>query len=112
MQKTPSVVSQNLDKRRKNSVHSLGTAEVEAIQTMFDEYRRESRASASEVSSMRTSSTGQRHIMTKEGLQRCLKDVDAKLFDFLWKLFDSDGTGSVDADEFVKGFSADSSSGN
>jgi len=39
--------------------------------------------------------------MRKEALRSMLSDVSDDTFSFLWRLFDSDDSGSVDADEFV-----------
>ena len=39
--------------------------------------------------------------MTREGLRKILQDIDEDLFEFLWRLFDVDDVGTVDADNFV-----------
>ena len=87
--------------RGTNSVHILNAAETTAVHDIFDEYRKESQVSCDATE--RISSAGHKHkAMTREGLRSALgKDMDAGLFDFLWTLFDADGSGYVDADEFV-----------
>ena len=94
-------VQDTVQNRRNESIHTLNAAEMTAVHNMFDEYRKESRASCD--AEERENSAGQtRKAMTKQGLQSALgKDVDTGLFDFLWTLFDADGSGYVDADEFV-----------
>lgn len=103
-----------LQKRRKNSIHQLDTTEKEAVTKMFDEYRKTA-ARVSEADgatggfkeltgpSERHSNAGpQKHkLMKKEGLRKILPSIDEKVFDFMWRLFDKDGTGFVDMDEFM-----------
>ena len=79
---------------RPQLLRHLPTEAAEKIWDMFAEYRRESMLADGEG--------GQRgSIMSRECLRRCLRDVSDSIFELLWILFDWDGSGSVDADEFM-----------
>lgn len=97
----PSEVKIQVHERKKVSIHSLNPSEQKAVYRLFDDYRKSRRSSAESVREYSQSSSGKgRATMTKAGLKRVFRDVDDKLFDFLWNLFDSNDSGAVDADEF------------
>lgn len=99
-----------LAKRRKNSIHMLEAQEKQALNSMFLEYRKTIRESKSAGDSMIEMSTsvrgsfrgqGTHKLMKKDGLRKILPNVDDKIFELIWPLFDRSGDGFVDADEFM-----------
>ena len=98
----------NFTRRRKNSIHQLNLDEKQAVTQIFDDYRRQTRVSQGQPGDDGGAFDGAEYesqnghkLMKKEGLRKVLPDVDDQFFEFLWRLFDTSGSGTVDADEFV-----------
>ena len=112
--------------KRAQSVTRMSERTKDAVRDMFSEYRRQSDAQyetieeeeededddeeaaeegGKEGSAPQASPSGSRknkkRVMTREGLRKILQDIDEDLFEFLWRLFDVDDVGTVDADNFV-----------
>jgi hypothetical protein len=98
---------QRLQKRRTGSVVRMSERTHDAVRDMFSEYRRHSMAESCIGEDDEADDGGgeekqpRRRYMTKAGLRKILKEVDEEIFEYLWRLFDVDGTGTVDGDGFV-----------
>ena len=107
---------ESFHRRRKDSVTRMSHATQDAVRDMFSEYRRRStsdegeepweegdtpRPNASTKKMRRLLGGSSDRVMTREGLRKILQDIDEELFEFLWRLFDVDDVGAVDADNFV-----------
>jgi hypothetical protein len=97
----------NLKQRRRNSVHQLTSNEKVAVQTIWDTYRTSIRMSSGQATSDDDDGTAEyemknkKKVMKKDGLRKILPEIDEAFFNYLWRLFDTQGRGEVDADEFV-----------
>ena len=98
-----SSVQEIVKKKRKNSVTRMSHTTVDAVRDMFSEYRRNSSTEPDNDSSepMSPETRRGRGVMKRDGLRKMLTGVDEELFEFLWRIFDVDGVGTVDADNFV-----------
>ena len=96
----------------QSGVERMSQASVDKAHELFHQYRRASThflepppasslTSTSTEVSPRRSSVSTRAQMGKQDLLKLIPDVDEKLFDFVWGLFDSQKRGAVCADDFV-----------
>ena len=83
------MVNESYQKRRKMSVNALDAAETQVVTRMFSE---------------KILVTGKKTVDFDELKELMGNSVDDNLLQLVWKLFDQDNDGAVDADEFVSTF--------
>ena len=101
------------DWRKRGLTRSMTQSNLQASKMLWDEYRKveaeapkpvggnKAEAEATGEAPKRASIARTRKMLDKASLRKMLSNVDDEIFVFLWRLFDSDGSGFVDADEFV-----------